>query len=72
MVRKQKNDRGKNGFSLIEIVLVISILSILAAIALPWFLSDRAKALNSAALSDVTELRTQLEAYYAEWDKYPN
>lgn len=72
MCRKRKPCRNKKGFSLIEIIIVISIISILTSIALPRYLSYRSKAFNSAALSDIRELRTKLEAYYGEWRSYPN
>ena len=67
-----KKHRNQKGFTLIELMIVIAIIGILAAIAIPQFSSYRAKSYNSASLSDVRNLRTDLEAYYAEWDEYPN
>jgi prepilin-type N-terminal cleavage/methylation domain-containing protein len=67
-----KKHRNQKGFTLIELMIVIAIIGILAAIAIPQFSSYRAKSYNAAALSDVRNLRTDLEAYYAEWDAYPN
>ncbi|MBT3176485.1 MAG: prepilin-type N-terminal cleavage/methylation domain-containing protein [Desulfobacula sp.] len=64
--------RNQKGFTLIELMIVIAIIGILAAIAIPQFSSYRAKSYNSAGLSDIRNLRTDLEAYYAEWDEYPN
>jgi len=52
-------------------MIVIAIIGILAAIAIPQFSKYRAKAFNSAALSDARSFKTDLEAYYAEWDEYP-
>ena len=66
-----KKHRNQKGFTLIELMIVIAIIGILAAIAIPQFSSYRAKSYNSASLSDVRNLRTDLEAYYAEWDEYP-
>jgi len=68
-LKKQKNQKG---FTLIELMIVIAIIGILAAIAIPQFSSYRAKSYNTAAISDVRNLRTDLEAYYAEWEMYPN
>lgn len=68
-LKKQKNQKG---FTLIELMIVIAIIGILAAIAIPQFSSYRAKSYNTASVSDVRNLRTDLEAYYAEWEMYPN
>ncbi|MBF0235272.1 MAG: prepilin-type N-terminal cleavage/methylation domain-containing protein [Desulfamplus sp.] len=71
-----KNVRKKltnnKGFTLIELMIVIAIIGILAAIAVPQFMTYKAKAYNSASLSDANNLRLELESYYATWDKYPN
>jgi len=65
-----KKQRNQKGFTLIELMIVIAIIGILAAIAIPQFSSYRAKSFNTAALSDVRNLRTDLEARYAEWSVY--
>ena len=67
-----KKHRNQKGFTLIELMIVIAIIGILAAIAIPQFASYRAKSFNSASVSDVRNVRTDLEAYYAEWQAYPN
>ena len=67
-----KKHRNQKGFTLIELMIVIAIIGILAAIAIPQFSAYRAKSYNSASLSDARNLKTDLEAYYAEWDEYPN
>ncbi|MDA3918358.1 MAG: prepilin-type N-terminal cleavage/methylation domain-containing protein [Deltaproteobacteria bacterium] len=66
-----KKHRNQKGFTLIELMIVIAIIGILAAIAIPQFASYRAKSYNTASVSDIRNLRTDLEAYYAEWDSYP-
>jgi prepilin-type N-terminal cleavage/methylation domain-containing protein len=67
-----KKHRNQKGFTLIELMIVIAIIGILAAIAIPQFASYRAKSFNTASVSDDRNLRTDLEAYYAEWETYPN
>lgn len=64
--------KNQKGFTLIELMIVIAIIGILAAIAIPQFSSYRAKSFNSAAVSDVRNARTDLEAHYAEFEEYPN
>jgi len=63
---------GHKGFTLIELMIVIAIIGILAAIAIPQFSRYRQRAYNSAALSDARNLRTDVEGYRAEWDHYPD
>lgn len=59
------------GFTLIELLIVVAIIGILAAVAIPSFTAYRIKGFNSAATSDVRNLKTQLEAYYYDNGSYP-
>ena len=63
--------KGKKGFTLIELLIVVAIIGILAAIAIPQFAKYKAKAYNSAALSDLRNFMTEMEAYYADHQEYP-
>ena len=71
MLTKIRNKLNQKGFTLIELMIVIAIIGILAAIAIPQFASYRKKAYNSAALSDMKTGKTTLEAYYADNQWYP-
>jgi len=68
MVRKSN---GKKGFTLIELLVVVAIIGILAAIAIPQFAKYRQSAYNAAAQSDLKNISTALEAYFAENQQYP-
>jgi type IV pilus assembly protein PilA len=63
--------KGHRGFTLIELMIVIAIIGILAAIAIPQFAAYREKSFNTAATSDLRNIRTSLEAFYADNQGYP-
>jgi len=60
----------EKGFTLIELMIVIAIIGILAAIAIPQFSAYRAKAFNAAAESDLRNVMTAEEAYFATNQTY--
>ena len=61
----QKLRSNKEGFTLIELMIVIAIIGILAAIAIPNFISYRNKAYCSAAENDAHAVAAALADYYA-------
>jgi len=66
-----KSLRNKKGFTLIELLIVVAIIGILAAIAIPQFAAYRIKSYNTAAQSDLKNVKTSLEAYFADNQMYP-
>jgi type II secretory pathway pseudopilin PulG len=65
---------AKNNIAIIVIIILaggLPIIGILAAIAIPQFSAYRIKGYNSAAVSDCRNLKTTLEAYFADNQTYP-
>lgn len=71
MLTKFKRN-SEEGFTLIELMIVIAIIGILAAIAIPQFAAYRTRSYNSAAESDVRNIATAQEAYYVDNSTYSN
>ena len=61
----------KKGFTLIELLVVISIIGLLATLAVVSLNSARAKARDAQRVSDVKQISTALEMYYASNGDYP-
>ena len=55
--------KAKSGFTLVEILIVVVILGILAAIVIPQFTSASTEAKESALVSDLQSIRSQIELY---------
>jgi type IV pilus assembly protein PilA len=66
MLKAFRRKEGQKGFTLIELMIVIAIIGILAAIAIPQFVSYRQKGYNTQAKGELKSFFTACQAYYAD------
>src|SRR6476660_5808823 len=64
-IRKSMEDKDQ-GFTLIELLVVMIIIGILAAIAIPLFLNQRKKAVDTAGKADVSTIGKEVATYYVD------
>lgn len=63
--------RFSNGFTLIEMIIIITVIAILARIVMVSYSSLRSRANDTAVRQDLTKLADALNAYYAVNNRYP-
>ena len=69
---KIQNTRYKRGFTLIEMLLVITIIALLASLTLVGMGGARAKSRDSRRIADLHGTMNALELYYAKYYFYPS
>ena len=66
MFKAFRKKEGQKGFTLIELMIVIAIIGILAAIAIPQFVTYRQKGYNTKAKGELKSYYTACQAYFAD------
>jgi len=70
-VGRKGKKRGFKGFTLVELVIVLVILGVLVALAVPRFTTSAEKAKETTFCSNVRTIKSQLELYKMTMGSYP-
>ena len=65
-------ERREDGFTLIELLIALTLIAILASIAVPNFMHSTVRAREAALREDLFHMREAIDQYYADHGKYPD
>jgi prepilin-type N-terminal cleavage/methylation domain-containing protein len=68
---KMSLNRKQQGFTIVELLIVIVVIGILAALVITTFTGIQQKGRNTERTTDIKAMHGQIEAYYAQNGKYP-
>ncbi|MEX2214296.1 MAG: prepilin-type N-terminal cleavage/methylation domain-containing protein [Phycisphaeraceae bacterium] len=71
-VSRRKGPKPRGGFTLVEVLIVVVILGILAAIVVPQFVSAASESRDNSIRMDLHRMRLQLELYKEHHNGYPS
>lgn len=63
--------RNRKGFTLIELLIVVAIIGIIVAIAIPNLLNAIQRAKQRRSMGDIRSIATAVEAYAVDFNRYP-
>jgi general secretion pathway protein G len=71
-MKRRAHKNNQSGFTLIELIVVVTIIGILAGIAMVNVRNAQRKAQETALRGDLFELRKAIDNFYADKQRYPN
>ena len=69
-LRVQRIRTARQGFSLVELMIVVAIIGVLTAIAIPNFQAFQARSRQSEAKAALTSIYTAEQAFHSQWEVY--
>ena len=63
--------KNKNGFSLVELLVVISIIAVLSAVLMVNFVGTRERSRDSQKVQDLNAIKSALRMYFNDYQYYP-
>ena len=70
-VRPKSTSRRATGFTLVELLVVLIVLAVLAAIVLPKFVGSSTRAREARMKADLRLIRTAIDRFYIDTGAYP-
>lgn len=70
-MRAERTRRGQNGFTLVELMVVMLIISVLAAVAIPAFIASLKSAREAVLKEDLHVMRQAIDSYTMDKEKGP-
>ncbi|MHB9036217.1 MAG: type II secretion system protein [Armatimonadota bacterium] len=71
LMERVRSRQGRRGFTLVELLVVVVVLAVLAAIVLPKFMDSGKRSKESAQKSDLKIIQNAVQLFYTDTSNYP-